>query len=36
MGIKYTIRYQKEVVEKHIPALSKTAKSLIKPAIEER
>jgi len=36
MGIKYEIRYQEEVLRKHIPGLSSSAKTLIKRAIEER
>ena len=34
--MKYQIRYQEEVVRKHIPALPASAKVLIKRAIEER
>jgi mRNA interferase RelE/StbE len=33
---KFIIVYQEEVVGKHIPALSSTAKTLVKRAIEER
>jgi mRNA interferase RelE/StbE len=36
MEIGYKIRYLDEVVRKHIPALSSSAKTLIKRAIEER
>jgi addiction module RelE/StbE family toxin len=36
MEIKYQIRYLEEVIKKHIPALSSSAKKLIKRAIEER
>lgn len=36
MEIKYQIRYQEEVIRKHIPALSPSTKTLIKRAIEER
>ena len=36
MEIKYKIRYQEEVIRKHIPALSPSSKTLIKRAIEER
>jgi len=36
MEIKYQIRYLEEVVRKHIPALSSSAKTLIKRSIEER
>ena len=36
MAIKYQIRYLGEVVRKHIPALSKSARELIKLTIEER
>ncbi len=36
MGLKYNIRYQEEVIRKHIPSLSSSAKTLIKRAIEER
>lgn len=36
MEIRYTILYQSEVVAKHIPRLSASAKVLIKRAIEER
>lgn len=36
MEIKYQIRYLEEVIRKHIPALSSSAKTLIKRAIEER
>lgn len=36
MEIKYEIRYQEEVVRKHILAFSSSAKTLIKRAIEER
>ena len=36
MEVKYEIRYLKEVISKHIPALSSSAKILIKYAIEER
>jgi len=34
--MKYSIRYLEIVVEKHIPALPKTAKERIKKAIEDR
>lgn len=36
MEIKYRIYYQEEVIRKHIPDLSDSAKFLIKRAIEER
>ena len=36
MEVKYKILYIEEVVRKHIPALSSSAKELIKRAIEER
>ncbi|EKE01553.1 MAG: hypothetical protein ACD_21C00105G0002 [uncultured bacterium] len=36
MEIKYQIRYQEEVVRKHIPKLSSSAKILIKRSVEER
>lgn len=36
MEVNYQIRYQEEVVRKHIPNLPNTAKKLIKRAIEER
>ncbi len=36
MEIKYKIRYLDEVIYKHIPQLSSTAKALIKRAVEER
>lgn len=36
MEIGYQIRYLEEVIRKHIPALSASAKTLIKRAIEER
>lgn len=36
MEIKYQIRYLEEVTHQHIPALSSSAKTLIKQAIEER
>ena len=36
MEIKYQIKYQEQVVNEHIPALSSSAKKLIKRAIEER
>lgn len=36
MEIKYQIRYLEEVIRKHIPALSSSAKILIKRSIEER
>ena len=36
MEVRYQIRYIEEVVKKHIPALSSSAKTLIKKAIEER
>lgn len=36
MEIKYQIHYLEEVVRKHIPGLSSSAKTLIKRAIEER
>ena len=36
MEVKYHICYQEEVVRKHIPNLSSSAKALIKQAIEER
>lgn len=36
MEIIYQIRYLEEVVQRHIPTLSSTAKKLIKRAIEER
>lgn len=36
MEITYVIRYQQEVVSKHIPALDPTIRTLIKRAIEER
>jgi len=36
MGVKYQVRYQEEVVQKHIPALSSNARVLIKRIIEER
>ncbi len=35
MEIKYEIRYEEEVIRKHIPALSTSVKTLIKRAIEE-
>ena len=36
MEIRYHIHYAEQVVQKHIPDLPTTAKSLIKRAIEER
>jgi mRNA interferase RelE/StbE len=36
MEIKYQIQYLEEVVRKHIPALSSSAKTMLKRAIEER
>lgn len=36
MEIKYKVYYLEEVVHKHIPALSSTAKDLIKRSIEKR
>lgn len=36
MEINYQIIYQDQVINRHIPALSTTTKSLIKKAIEER
>jgi mRNA interferase RelE/StbE len=36
MEVKYQVLYQEEVVRKHIPALSSSAKMLIKRVIEER
>ena len=36
MAVNYHIRYLEEVVKKHIPALSTTAKRRIKRAIEKR
>ena len=36
MEIKYQVLYIEEVVRKHIPALSSSAKSTIKRSIEER
>jgi len=36
MEIRYQIRYIEEVVQKHIPNLPSSARSLIKRAIEER
>ncbi len=36
MEIEYQIRYLEEVIRKHIPSLSSSAKILIKSAIEER
>ncbi len=36
MEIKYQIHYLEEIIKKHIPALSSSAKKLIKRAIEER
>ena len=36
MEIRYQIRYLQEVVKHHIPALSLSARELIKTAIEER
>jgi len=36
MEVKFSVRYLDEVVKKHIPALSASAKILIKKAIEER
>ena len=36
MEIKYTIIYQVQVVKKHIPKLSSTAKKEIKLAIEDK
>ncbi len=36
MEIKYTIRYLEDVIRKHIPLLSSSAKTIIKRAIEER
>ncbi len=36
MEVKFSVRYLDEVVKKHIPALSSSAKILIKKAIEER
>ena len=36
MEVNYKIRYLEEVVRKHIPNLSSSAKTIIKRAIEER
>ena len=36
MEIRYQIHYIEEVIKKHIPALSSSAKALIKKSIEER
>ncbi len=36
MEIRYEVRYLVEVVNKHIPALPSSAKTLIKGAIEKR
>ena len=36
MEVKYRIRYLEEVVSRHIPDLSSSARTLIKRAIEER
>jgi addiction module RelE/StbE family toxin len=36
MEIKYEVRYLQEVIHKHIPKISSTAKLLIKQAIETR
>ena len=36
MEIKFQIRYLEEVIRKHIPNLSSSAKALIKSAIEDR
>ena len=36
MEIKYQVQYLEEVVRKHIPSISSSAKKMIKKAIEER
>jgi mRNA interferase RelE/StbE len=36
MEVKYQVRYLEEVIRKHIPSLSSSAKTLIQKAIEER
>lgn len=36
MGIKYQVFYLEDVIRKHIPALSSSAKTLIKRTIEKR
>ncbi len=36
MALNYEVRYQDEVVRKHIPSLPKTVRLTIKRAIEER
>jgi mRNA-degrading endonuclease RelE of RelBE toxin-antitoxin system len=36
MEVRYQIRYLEEVIRKHIPSLSFSAKALIQKAIEER
>ena len=36
MEVVYQIRYLQEVIDKHIPSLSPSAKKLVKRAIEER